>query len=123
MLYLWLKAFHIIAVIAWMAGLFYLPRLLVYHAEAAPGRPISETFKVMERGCSRQSWPRRNCDLGLGYWASPIGSPVSSSSPQPVVRGQAGGGRGIDRLSFLAVCGTDAPSPKTSGSSRRGTSA
>ena len=46
---LWLKAFHIMAVIAWMAGLFYLPRLYVYHAEAKPGSELSETFKVMEQ--------------------------------------------------------------------------
>jgi putative membrane protein len=45
---LWLKAFHVIAVIAWFAGLFYLPRLYVYHADA--NDPISiERFKVMER--------------------------------------------------------------------------
>lgn len=49
MLYLWLKAFHIISVIAWMAGMFYLPRLFVYHAETQAGTPQSETFKVMER--------------------------------------------------------------------------
>jgi putative membrane protein len=48
-MYLWLKAFHIIAVIAWMAGMLYLPRLFVYHCAAAPGSPQSETFKVMER--------------------------------------------------------------------------
>jgi protoporphyrinogen IX oxidase len=48
-MYLWLKAFHIIAVIAWMAGMFYLPRLFVYHAMAKPGSEQSETFKVMER--------------------------------------------------------------------------
>jgi putative membrane protein len=48
-MYLWLKAFHVIAVIAWMAGMLYLPRLFVYHADAAPGSPQSETFKVMER--------------------------------------------------------------------------
>jgi protoporphyrinogen IX oxidase len=48
-LYLWLKALHLIAVIAWMAGMLYLPRLFVYHCEAAPGSPQSETFKVMER--------------------------------------------------------------------------
>jgi putative membrane protein len=45
---LWLKAFHIMAVIAWMAGLFYLPRLFVYHADAKPGSDLSETLKVME---------------------------------------------------------------------------
>jgi len=47
--YPWLKAFHIIAVIAWMAGMLYLPRLFVYHCEAEPGSVQSETFKVMER--------------------------------------------------------------------------
>ncbi|MBN9076210.1 MAG: protoporphyrinogen oxidase HemJ [Rhizobiales bacterium] len=49
MLYLWLKAFHIIAVIAWMAGMLYLPRLFVYHADAEIGSVQSETFKIMER--------------------------------------------------------------------------
>jgi putative membrane protein len=48
-MYLWLKALHIIAVIAWMAGMLYLPRLFVYHAGATPGSELSETFKVMER--------------------------------------------------------------------------
>ena len=47
--YLWLKALHIVAVVAWMAGLLYLPRLFVYHVEAGPGTPQSETFKIMER--------------------------------------------------------------------------
>ena len=46
---LWLKALHVIAIIAWMAGMLYLPRLFVYHAEAARGSEASETFKVMER--------------------------------------------------------------------------
>lgn len=44
-----LKALHIISVIAWMAGMLYLPRLYVYHAAAAPGSELSETLKVMER--------------------------------------------------------------------------
>jgi putative membrane protein len=48
-LYPWIKAFHVIAVISWMAGMLYLPRLFVYHADAAPGSDKSETFKVMER--------------------------------------------------------------------------
>lgn len=47
--YLWFKALHVIGVISWMAGLFYLPRLFVYHADAATGSVQSETFKVMER--------------------------------------------------------------------------
>ena len=49
MVYEVLKALHIIAVIAWMAGLLYLPRLFVYHADTPAGSPQSETFKVMER--------------------------------------------------------------------------
>jgi protoporphyrinogen IX oxidase len=48
-IFLWLKALHLIAVIAWMAGMLYLPRLFVYHCDAPPGSPQSETFKVMER--------------------------------------------------------------------------
>lgn len=49
MLYLWLKSLHIIAVVAWMAALLYLPRLFVYHAAVPAGSPQGETFKVMER--------------------------------------------------------------------------
>jgi len=49
MLYLWIKAFHILAVISWMAMLLYLPRLMVYHCSAAAGGQQSETFKIMER--------------------------------------------------------------------------
>ena len=49
MLLAYVKAFHIIAVISWMAGLLYLPRLFVYHAESAKGSQQSETFKIMER--------------------------------------------------------------------------
>ena len=48
-MYDWLKALHVIAVIAWMAGLLYLPRLFVYHSEAPKGSIQSETFKIMER--------------------------------------------------------------------------
>ena len=47
--YLWIKALHVISVIAWMAGLLYLPRLFVYHAQKEPGSDASETFKIMER--------------------------------------------------------------------------
>jgi putative membrane protein len=46
---LWIRAFHVIAVIAWMSGMLYLPRLFVYHTETVPGSPESERFKVMER--------------------------------------------------------------------------
>src|SRR5437764_12769439 len=48
-MYEWIKALHVIAVISWMAGMFYLPRLFVYHCGAERGSKQSETFKVMER--------------------------------------------------------------------------
>lgn len=51
--YPWIKALHVIAVISWMAGLLYLPRLFVYHCEAEVGSQQSETFKVMEWKLSR----------------------------------------------------------------------
>lgn len=47
--YDWLKAVHVIAVISWMAGMLYLPRLFIYHSQVAPGSETSELFKVMER--------------------------------------------------------------------------
>ncbi|ABC24412.1 protoporphyrinogen oxidase HemJ [Rhodospirillum rubrum] len=47
--YAWVKTLHVIAVITWMAGLFYLPRLFVYHAMETPGSAASEKFKIMER--------------------------------------------------------------------------
>jgi putative membrane protein len=47
--YDWIKAVHVIAIIAWMAGMLYLPRLFIYHCDAAQGSQQSETFKVMER--------------------------------------------------------------------------
>ncbi|MBL4784560.1 MAG: protoporphyrinogen oxidase HemJ [Cohaesibacteraceae bacterium] len=46
---LWIKAFHIVSVISWMAGLLYLPRLFVYHSTAVPGSELSLVFKTMER--------------------------------------------------------------------------
>lgn len=49
MLYDWIKALHVISLIAWMAGTFYLPRLFVYHCDAPAGSIQSETFKIMER--------------------------------------------------------------------------
>ena len=48
-LYLWVTALHVISVIAWMAGMFYLPRLFVYHADTKSGSDQAETFKIMER--------------------------------------------------------------------------
>jgi len=68
-MYAWLKAFHIIAVIAWMAGMLYLPRLFVYHSAAAPGSELSETFKVMERRLIRIIMnPAMAATWILGIW-------------------------------------------------------
>ena len=67
MTYLWLKAFHIVAVTAWMAGLFYLPRLFVYHSETPPHGETSELFKTMERRLLRGiMYPAMVLSWGLG---------------------------------------------------------
>ena len=66
-LYAWLRALHVIAVIAWMAGMLYLPRLYVYHASAEPGSELSETLKVMERRLLRLIVnPAMVASVGLG---------------------------------------------------------
>jgi putative membrane protein len=68
-MYQWLLAFHIIAVIAWMAGMLYLPRLFVYHCEADVGSRQSETFKVMERRLLRAIInPAMVLTWALGLW-------------------------------------------------------
>ncbi|MGH6857239.1 MAG: protoporphyrinogen oxidase HemJ [Methylocella sp.] len=51
--YLWIKVLHILAVISWMAGMLYLPRLFVYHTEAPKGSPQARTFMAMERRLMR----------------------------------------------------------------------
>lgn len=68
-LYLWVKAFHIIAFTAWMAGLFYLPRLYVYHVGAKPDSELSETLKIMERKLLRVIMnPAMIVTWALGIW-------------------------------------------------------
>ena len=68
-MYEWLKAFHVIAVIAWMAGMLYLPRLFVYHCGAEPGSAQSETFKLMERRLLKIIInPAMILSWGLGLW-------------------------------------------------------
>jgi putative membrane protein len=68
-MYEWLKAFHVIAIIAWMAGMLYLPRLFVYHCDAEPGSRQSETFKVMERRLLRAIInPAMVVSWVLGIW-------------------------------------------------------
>ncbi len=67
--YLWMKALHVIAIIAWMAGMLYLPRLFVYHCGAEPGSPLSETFKLMERRLMNLIInPAMVVSWGLGLW-------------------------------------------------------
>jgi len=73
-MYEWIKAFHIIAVIAWMAGMFYLPRLFVYHCAAENGSVQSETFKVMERRLLRVIInPAMIATILLGLWLGWLG--------------------------------------------------
>ena len=73
-LYSWLKALHIISVIAWMAGMLYLPRLYVYHCAAKPGSEMSETFKVMERRLLRGIInPAMGATFVFGLWMAWLG--------------------------------------------------
>ena len=68
-MYVWIKALHVIAVISWMAGMLYLPRLFVYHCEAEAGSRQSETFKVMERRLLRAIMnPAMIAAWLLGLW-------------------------------------------------------
>lgn len=67
--YLIVKALHIISFTAWMAGLFYLPRLFIYHVKAAKGAELSETLKVMERRLLRIIMnPAMILTFGFGLW-------------------------------------------------------
>lgn len=73
--YLWLKALHVIAVISWMAGMLYLPRLFVYHVPAEEGSDLSETLKVMEHRLLRFIMSPASILTwvfgGLMLWANP----------------------------------------------------
>lgn len=72
--YLWLKALHVIAIISWMAGLLYLPRLFVYHCEVRPGSETSEKFKVMERRLLKAIMnPAAILAWGVGLYLAVIG--------------------------------------------------
>ncbi|WP_036284510.1 protoporphyrinogen oxidase HemJ [Methylocystis sp. ATCC 49242] len=77
-MYLWIKALHVVAIISWMAGLLYLPRLFVYHAETAPG-PQSETFKIMERRLYRYIMtPAMTVAWLTGFYLAVEGGALSS---------------------------------------------
>src|SRR4051812_49783444 len=83
-MYQWLLAFHIIAVIAWMAGMLYLPRLFVYHCEADPGSRQSETFKVMEQRLLKAIInPAMIVTWGLGLWLAYSGGGVAPPPAHP----------------------------------------
>ena len=75
---LWIKALHVISVIAWMAGIFYLPRLYAYHADAASGGEHAETLKVMERRLLRIIMnPAMISAWVFGIWAAISGGYIS----------------------------------------------
>ncbi|MGH1398638.1 MAG: protoporphyrinogen oxidase HemJ [Alphaproteobacteria bacterium] len=73
--YEWLRALHILAVISWMAGMLYLPRLFVYHVDAVVGSDQSETFKIMEKRLMRYIMAPASVVAwvfgGLMLWANP----------------------------------------------------
>lgn len=79
-MFLWAKVIHVVAVIAWMAGLFYLPRLFVYHEMTSAGSATSEVFKVMEGRLLRAimtpaavvAWVFGSVTAWLGGWAHPM---------------------------------------------------
>ena len=80
---LWLKALHIMAFAAWMAGMWYLPRLLIYHADVAVGSEASETFKVMERRLLKAiTTPAMvvtlACRYGAGQRSGPVGGGLAA---------------------------------------------
>jgi putative membrane protein len=78
--YDWVKAIHVMAIIAWMAGMLYLPRIFVYHCEAPAGSPQSETFKVMEERLLRIIInPAMVLSWVLGLWLAWAGSHFSAA--------------------------------------------
>ena len=79
-MYQWLLALHIIAIIAWMAGMLYLPRLFVYHCAAEPGSKQSETFKLMEQRLLRAIMtPAMIVTWLLGLWLAWAGGSYTSA--------------------------------------------
>jgi len=81
--YEWVKALHVISIIAWMAGLLYLPRLFVYHADAEVGSAQSETFKVMERRLYRAITTPAMIAVGFGRSSLPARSRPSTNTGRP----------------------------------------
>ena len=109
-MYEWIKAFHVIAVIAWMAGMLYLPRLMVYHAEAQTGSIQSETFKIMERRLLKGIInPAMIADLG----ARPLPRLVRVRLQGRLAARQDPAGLHPLRHSRLCSSGMCGPSPRT----------
>lgn len=79
-IYHWLKMLHIFAVISWMAGMLYLPRLFAYHTRVAAGSEASELFKIMEKRLLRIIInPAMIATWGLGIW---LGIVINAFDPQ-----------------------------------------
>ena len=77
-MYEWILVLHIVSVISWMAGLLYLPRLFVYHVDAAAGSELSETFKMMERRLLRAIMtPAMIASWVSGLWLSSLTGALS----------------------------------------------
>ena len=84
--YMWIKALHLIAVMSWMAGLLYLPRLFVYHALVEPGSVRAQTFKLMERRLLKAIMnPAMILSWALGLWML-YKSPILLSTPWMLVK-------------------------------------
>ena len=89
----WLRALHLIAVISWMAGLLYLPRLLVYHRDTTPQSASSETFKVMERRLLRAIMdPAMVASWGLGLALGLAAGVFAEMQAWLIVKGSAAAG-------------------------------
>ena len=110
-LYPWTKSFHVMSVLAWMAGLFYLPRLYVYHVEqVAPGSPADATFQTMERKLLRQIMnPAMVATWGFGLMLALTPGIVDWSAVWPWTKAAAIGGMtwfhhwlGLRRKDFAA---------------------
>lgn len=78
-MYEWVLVGHVVSIIAWMAGLFYLPRLFVYHVDAPAGSAQSETFKIMERRLLKAIMtPAMLTSWGFGLWLMALGQHYQS---------------------------------------------
>jgi hypothetical protein len=98
MLYEILKALHIVSVIAWMAGLLYLPRLFVYHADAEKGSEQSETFRFLPNVLPKRPVELPG-DLARESTAGHLHTSSLSANFDPVHPSQRHGGRGLRRIS------------------------